>query len=517
MVSFLANVQHLLFRLGGWSLFAGIIYIVGICIYRLYFHPLAKYPGPFFAKITTWRAVYHGKSGDLHVDIWRCHQKYGPIVRYAPHRIVFASSTGFHDIYDFGKNVHKSQSYRSIPLIKGAYSTLNVVDKKVHGRKRRILSQGLSDQNLKRWKLHCSNEKQDNFSPEVASDTEDGWTCPKNMAEWSDFYTFDVMTELVFSRSFNTLETNTHHYILDGIMSQMRRMSLLTEEPLIEKLHLGRFLYPGAMAKALRFSQAGRSIMEDRKRHPNPWAADICTKLLSAKDPETGEGFPFQELWAESNLLIVAGSDTTSTAMAAAFFYLSRCPRALSQATHEIRRAFTSIIDIRPGSPTLASCSYFRACIDEAMRLTPSVAGALWREVLPGEAMVDGEFVPAGMEVGAGIYPLHHIATYFPDPFGFRPERWLASSTGGKGVDPSEFAPFSAGPRSCVGKRLAMIEFTVVLARILWRVDLRAAAGELEKVGEGKGVRVGEYHTDWCFTSKKNGPYIQFRERRVVV
>ncbi|RAK75024.1 cytochrome P450, partial [Aspergillus fijiensis CBS 313.89] len=389
---------------------------VGICIYRLYFHPLAKYPGPFFAKITTWRAVYHGKSVDLYVDIWRCHQKYvlkqGLSFVSAPHRIVFASSTGFHDIYDFGKNVQKSQSYHSIPLIKGAYSTLNIVDKKVHGRKRRILSQGLSDQNLRLLEASllkvvdhlCDrlSEKQDNFSPVVASDTEDGWTCAKNMAEWSGFYTFDVMTELVFGRSFNTLDTNTHHYILDGIMSQMRRMSLLTEEPLIEKLHLGRFLYPGAMAKALRFSQAGRSIMEDRKRHPNPGAADICTKLLSAKDPETGEGFPFQELWAESNLLIVAGSDTTSTAMAAAFFYLSRCPRALSQATHEIRRAFTSINDICPGSPTLASCSYFRACIDEAMRLTPSVAGALWREVLPGGAMVDGEFVPAGMEVGGG-------------------------------------------------------------------------------------------------------------------
>ncbi|OJJ99829.1 hypothetical protein ASPACDRAFT_1856409 [Aspergillus aculeatus ATCC 16872] len=234
---------------------------------------------------------------------------------------------------------------------------------------------------------------------------------PKNMAEWSAFYTFDVMTELVFGRPFNALDTNTHHYILDGIMSQIAAHVPADRRDLVEKLHLGRFLYPGAMAKALRFSQAGRSIMEDRKRHSNPGAADICTKLLSVKDPEAGKGSPFQELWAESNLLIVAGSDTASTAMAAAFFYLSRCPRALNQATHEVRRAFTSIDDICPGNPALASCVYFRACIDEAIRLKPSVAGALWREVLPGGAMVDGEFVPAGMEVGAGIYALHHNAT----------------------------------------------------------------------------------------------------------
>ncbi|RAL08542.1 cytochrome P450 [Aspergillus homomorphus CBS 101889] len=457
MIPFLTDAVHLLLRFGGWSLFAGFVYISCICIYRLYFHPLAEYPGPLSGKLTTWRAVWHGRSGDLHVDIWRCHQKYGPIFRYAPHRVVFASNTGFHGMDILPNSVQQEPVLYSIPLIKEVYSTLNVFDKKVHGRKRRILSQGLCDQNLKlleppllRVVDHLCDrlgEKQDNFSP-------------ANMAEWSDFYTFDVMTELVFGRSFYTLDSNSHHYILDGIMSQMRRMSLLTEEPMIERLQIGRFLHPGAMAKALRFSQAGRSIMEDRKRNLNPGAADICSKLLSAKDPETGDGFPFQEL---------SGSDTTSTAMAAAFFYLSRYPTALNKATNEIRSGFTSIHDFRPGP-----------------------------------------FIPAGMEVGAGIYALQHNTEYFPDPFVFRPERWLQSKSkggdGGGGVDQSAFAPFSTGSRSCVGKRLAIIEFTVVLARILWRFDL----------GLLRGVRQGEYHTDWCFTSKKYGPYIQYRGRKVV-
>jgi len=50
-----------------------------VAIYRLYFHPLAKYPGPFLAKITDWHQVYHAYRGDRHLEFWRAHEKYGKI------------------------------------------------------------------------------------------------------------------------------------------------------------------------------------------------------------------------------------------------------------------------------------------------------------------------------------------------------------------------------------------------------------------------------------------------------
>lgn len=50
-------------------------------VYQLYFHPLAKYPGPFLGKLTDWRAGYFSWTGDLHIDMWRCHQKYGEFAR----------------------------------------------------------------------------------------------------------------------------------------------------------------------------------------------------------------------------------------------------------------------------------------------------------------------------------------------------------------------------------------------------------------------------------------------------
>ena len=62
--------------------------MVGLCIYRLFFHPLARYPGPWLAKVSNLYAAYHAWLGDVHIDMWRCHQKYGDALRYAPDRLL---------------------------------------------------------------------------------------------------------------------------------------------------------------------------------------------------------------------------------------------------------------------------------------------------------------------------------------------------------------------------------------------------------------------------------------------
>jgi len=51
--------------------------IAVFCVHRVYIHPLARYPGPFLAKITNLYSAYHAWRGDIHIDMWRCHQKYG--------------------------------------------------------------------------------------------------------------------------------------------------------------------------------------------------------------------------------------------------------------------------------------------------------------------------------------------------------------------------------------------------------------------------------------------------------
>lgn len=248
---------------------------------------------------------------------------------------------------------------------------------------------------------------------------------------------------------------------------------------------------------------------------------DFFYYLLNAKDPETGAGFNMNELWGESNLLIIAGSDTTSTAMAGTFFYLANNPAALQKVCREIRENFSDVEEIVTGQK-LSSCSYLRACIDETMRMTPPVAGALPRQVLTGGLDIDGHHIPAGCDVGVPIYAIHHNPDYFPRPFDYMPERWLTNGESNPLLDrlpaaQSAFNPFSIGPRGCIGKGLAYVELSVTIARVLYLYDLRQAPGTTLGAGR-QDLEVGrnrptEYQIMDVFASKKDGPILQFRAR----
>jgi cytochrome P450 len=194
-------------------------------------------------------------------------------------------------------------------------------------------------------------------------------------------------------------------------------------------------------AQAMERTKLGLDI--DRK--------DFFYYLLNAKDPETGKGFSMDELWGEANLLIIAGSDTTSTAMAGTFFYLAHNASSLRKLCREIRDTFSDVEEIVSG-PKLSSCVYLRACIDETMRMTPPVAGALPREVLPGGIDIDGHHIPAGVDVGVPHYAIHHNPDYYPRPFDYVPERWLSDPAANPlhaklAEAHSAFCPFSIGPR----------------------------------------------------------------------
>jgi hypothetical protein len=71
-----------------------LLYLSCNLIYNVYFHPYAKYPGPFLARFTDLYAGYHAWKGDIHLDMWRCHQVYGDKVRYAPNRLNINTVTG---------------------------------------------------------------------------------------------------------------------------------------------------------------------------------------------------------------------------------------------------------------------------------------------------------------------------------------------------------------------------------------------------------------------------------------
>ena len=118
------------------ALLCVVFYIVIVVTYRLYFHPLSKYPGPWLAKITDLYPLYHAWNSDRHLTFWRCHEKYGDIFRYGPNTLSVNTNTGLKTIYGAKANVKKSSWYRVIPPAVGVVSVWTCIDKELHAVKR---------------------------------------------------------------------------------------------------------------------------------------------------------------------------------------------------------------------------------------------------------------------------------------------------------------------------------------------------------------------------------------------
>ena len=248
---------------------------------------------------------------------------------------------------------------------------------------------------------------------------------------------------------------------------------------------------------------------------------DMFHFLFQATDPDTGKkGYSPQELFAEAELLVIAGSDTTATTLSGFFFYIVRNPRPYKRLLKEIRSTFDSAHEIVSG-PKLSSCKYLRACIDETMRMAPAVPSDLSRTVLAGGLMIEGELYPAGVTVGTSEWSNGRSEEY-GDPNAYRPERWIVDEEAGVTAEDvarisSIFHPFSHGWTNCPGQNLAILELLMTIARTLYRFDVRAEPGSTlgegsPELGWGRRDR-RQFQLDDAYISIRNGPMIQFKKR----
>lgn len=156
--------------------------------------------------------------------------------------------------------------------------------------------------------------------------------------------------------------------------------------------------------------------------------------------------------------------------------------------------------------------------------MSPPVGTGNGRETPSGGIVIDGEFVPSGIDVGVSTYAIHHNEDYYADPWAYKPERWLEGEQGrGRGTDVAMaracFSPFSQGVRSCLGKGLAYTELTLTLASLLFASDFKFADGELGSVGHGSEDaeygrhHVGEFQLRDCIVGQKDGPWLVYKRR----
>lgn len=184
-------------------------------LYNYLFHPLRQIPGPFLAGLTPWVQLYHGLKGDRHLWLHRLHERYGTHVRVAPNFVSINSAQGLHDIYGHGKKLKKADFYNAFPAIKGVYNTHNAIDKTIHGRKRRVLSQAFSDHALKSMEDVMLLHVRQLCSALGAESKNEKGGAVFNMSKWFSYLTYDVMGELCFGKSFDMLVSSGKHKLIE--------------------------------------------------------------------------------------------------------------------------------------------------------------------------------------------------------------------------------------------------------------------------------------------------------------
>ncbi|EPS29067.1 hypothetical protein PDE_04015 [Penicillium oxalicum 114-2] len=410
------------------------VYVIARSIYRVWFHPLSSYPGPKLAALTQLWYARHWMGGRYPFAIEEAHRRYGEVVRIAPNELSFNTAQSFNEIYGHTTKDHK-------PFIKGTFyehyqpepGIVAERNPEKHRETRKLLAHGFSARALK---------AQESI-----------------IAQYSDLFLAQVKK---LAKSHFWIDTIHDAGILVTLFEIGRRLPLLW--PLI------LFSLPNGIKKKFDlFLKYSRDLVRTRVARQNTLTReDFFARLLADKSHSQSEEW----LLAQANVLVIAGSDTTATALTTLIYYLAAHQDKLWHLQQELRETFDEASDMT--SEKLQGMLYLNAVIEEGLRICPPTAFGLPR-ISPG-AMVDGRLIPKGTVVSTSSWTTAHREDYFHDARGFHPERWLPA---GHALWNAKFQhdhlsaskPFSLGPRGCLGVNLAYMEMRITLAKLAWKFD----------------------------------------------
>ncbi|KAJ8129938.1 hypothetical protein O1611_g3693 [Lasiodiplodia mahajangana] len=453
----------------------------------------------------------------LHLVTYLDLKKYGPVIRHGPNKLVFSSAEALQDIYN-NERVTKSHIYE-LTVASGKPSIFNAIDRQKHREKRKLIGQAINDKAMRAFEPTMM--KQINIFIDQLSQASKNMR-PVNMTDLTKRLGADTVGHLAFGHALNTQTDPTNRFVLRSLAIGSYQNNSFMQFPILKKLGLHRLLVILGYVPRMKYRKMLERMILNRLSQDKHAKNDLYSFVVDHLE-DSRNGINTSELWSEALFFFPAGGDTVTTAMSSLFFYLSRYEDVYQNLADEIRQTFESEDSIR-GGQQLSGCRYLRACINEALRMSPPVSGTLWRELYSDEVgkgpfIVDGHVIPPGTQVGVNIYAIHHDERYFDDPFTFRPERWLTEDQETLKRMNKAFNPFSLGARGCAGKAMAYLESSLVMAKTIWRFEFAAAQGKAGRVGMGvvghKGGRdhPNEFQLYDTFASRHDGPNLEFRER----
>ena len=230
--------------------------------------------------------------------------------------------------------------------------------------------------------------------------------------------------------------------------------------------------------------------LAERKTQDLSQRQDILSLMMSARD-EAGEAMSDRELRDELMTLMLAGHETTATAIAWSLYWVHRYPEIKAKLRAEI-----ASLGQDPEPIALAKLPYLNAVCQETLRIYP-VAMLTFPRVVQQPVELIGYKLEPGQVVMGCIYLLHQREDIYPDHQQFKPERFLKRE-----FSPYEFFPFGGGKRRCIGEALAQLELKLVLATIIANYDLELTSKQPETPAR-RGVTL----------APKTGVHMVFRGR----
>ena len=233
-------------------------------------------------------------------------------------------------------------------------------------------------------------------------------------------------------------------------------------------------------------------IIADRRVNPND-GRDLLNLMLTAIDPETGEGLDDLNIRYQVLTFLIAGHETTSGMLTFAFTYLLRNPAVLAQAYAEVDRVLPG--DTRPDYTHVAKLEVIERILKEALRLWPTAPAF---SVAPFEDQVigakDGQpgwRMRKDRPVNIFTPGLHRATSAWDDPEEFDIDRWLPEAEAAR--HPHAYKPFGNGERACIGRQFAMVEAKIALAMLLRRFAISDPHSYKLRVKETLSIKPDEF------------------------
>ncbi|TVY33221.1 Cytochrome P450 monooxygenase [Lachnellula occidentalis] len=447
--------------LGVW-----ILGLATLAVYRLYFSPLSKFPGPKLAALSKWYEAYYELvcNGKFSREIDRMHDIYGPIVRVTPNELHIKDSQFFDTFYSYPK----IQKYGWDAKLGNENAIFTTIHSAVHRRRRGALNPMFSRRavfNLVpviREKLELLCKRIDEY--------EEGHK-PVNFTRAYSAMTGDVIMEYFFGFTYKHVEAPEFLSFHEAYMGFALSGHIATQFPWYipsANKQSAHELYPRLnnhdpgprVASLIRLKKdqwdlVGRSIAGETTNESSRHTI-IDQMLQSDLSPADKSQ---QHLTDQAQALIAAGIETNSNALSVGTFHIVNTPRISTRLHQELLQAFPSNDRFIPDLLALEKLPYLKACILESFRLSYGIAARNPRVYGDKELRYKEWTIPAGTSVGMTVFDVCHDEAIFPDSHSYIPERWLGNPKTADGESLEHYlVTFGRGPRSCIGVKWLIMD-----------------------------------------------------------